>query len=143
MDLDEWMATVPRALRADPMWKIRAYQLASYCVHLAGGDALRASRDPRLTENVPQLMRAIGGVTAHIAEGYSRISRRDRIRYYEYALGSVNETKSWYMGAAITLDPATLDHRMELLCRVSQLLLAMIRNERKGGTWGPGRHGGE
>ncbi|HEX8851361.1 MAG TPA: four helix bundle protein [Gemmatimonadaceae bacterium] len=143
MELDEWMGTLPRALRMDPMWKIRAYQIASYCVHLAGGDAARAIKDPRLSENVPQLIRAIGGVTAHIAEGYSRLSRKDRIRYYEYALGSVNETKSWYMGASIALDPATIEHRLEHLCRVSQLLLVMIRNERNGGTWGPGRHAGD
>ena len=143
MELDEWMATVPRALRTDPMWKIRAYQIASYCTHLAGHDALRAGKDPRLSETVPQLMRAIGSVTAHIAEGYSRLSRKDRIRYYEYALGSVNESKSWYMTASIALDPATIEHRLEHLARVSQLLLVMIRNERNGGTWGPGRHGDE
>ena len=107
MDLDARLATVPRPLREDPMWKVRAYQIGSYCAHLAATDARLAMRDPRTRDTASQLMRAIGGVTAHIAEGYSRMSRKDRIRYYEYALGSVNESKSWYRNAAFLFDAAT------------------------------------
>ena len=139
MDLDAWIATVPRALRNDPVWKVRAYQIGSYVAHLAADDAAIAAADIRFRENAPQLVKAVGGVTAAISEGYSRLSRKDRIRYYEYAHGSANEAKSWYMGVACLFDAATLDHRLDHLCRVNQLLLAMIANERKGQRWGGSR----
>ena len=139
MDLDEWIATVPRALRNDPVWKVRAYQIGSYVAQLAAEDAAIAAADIRFRQNASQLTKAVGGVTAAISEGYSRLSRKDRIRYYEYAHGSANEAKSWYMGAACLFDTATLEHRLEHLCRINQLVLVMIANERKGQRWGGSR----
>ena len=136
MDLDEWIATVPRALRNDPVWKVRAYQIGGYIAQLAADDAAIAAADIRFRENASQLVKAVGGITAAISEGYSRLSRKDRIRYYEYAHGSANESKSWYMGATCLFDAAMLDHRLEHLCRINQLLLVMIGNERKGQRWG-------
>ena len=136
MDLDEWIATVPRALREDPIWKVRAYQIGSYLAHLAADDAAIAAADIRFREHASQLAKSVGGITAAISEGYSRLSRKDRIRYYEYGHGSANEAKSWYMGAACLFDRAMLEHRLEHLCRINQLLLTMIGNERRGLTWG-------
>lgn len=58
------------------------------------------------------------------------MSRKERIKYYEYALGSANETSSWYQSAASGLVADALENRLTYLARISQLLLTMIRNER-------------
>jgi four helix bundle protein len=66
-----------------------------------------------------------------VAEGYSRQSRRDRIKYYEYALGSAREAATWYSNVAATPSAEAPEHRLTLLARACQLLLKMIQNERK------------
>lgn len=139
MTLDEWVVSAPEAIRTDFLWRIRAYQIGTYLGALAPGDAAMVARDIRVSLNCGQLARSIGGVTANIADGYSRRSRKDRIRFYEYALSEANEAKSWYLSAMCALGRPTVEHRLQHLARVTQLLLATIQNERKGLTWGTDR----
>lgn len=42
-----------------------------------------------------QFVRAIDSISANIAEGFGRFSKRDKIRFYYYGLGSVLECKDW------------------------------------------------
>ena len=42
-----------------------------------------------------QFTRAIDSISANIAEGYGRFSKKDKIRFYYYALGSVYECTDW------------------------------------------------
>ena len=42
-----------------------------------------------------QFVRAIDSISANIAEGYGRFSKKDKIRFYYYALGSVYECVDW------------------------------------------------
>jgi four helix bundle protein len=130
MELDEWIAAAPPALRAAPVWKVRAYQIGAYIGTTAAEDATALEAQPRFARVAPQLVTAAGSISAHIGEGYSRLSRRERIKFYEYALGSANESSSWYNTAAAALPPGALDLRLASLARVSQLLVKMIQNER-------------
>ena len=132
MDLDEWVATAPKALRESPLWKVRVYQIGTWVARLAAQDAARLETHPRFAKTVAQLVKAAGSVSATVAEGYSRQSRRDRIKYYEYALGSAREVTTWYSNAGDALPAETVDHRLTLVARACQLLLKMIQNERKG-----------
>ena len=78
-----------------------------------------------------QLFRAIGSISANIAEGYSRGSHKDRARFYEYALGSARESQDWYYkGRHILSEPVT-SHRLDLLTKIIRLLLVMVPNQRK------------
>jgi len=130
MDLDEWVLLAPRQLRESPVWKVRVFQIAAYVAATAADDAVHLETAPRFSRVVPQLIGAAGSILANVAEGYSRLSRKERIKYYEYALGSANETTSWYHTAASALPAGALDSRLNYLARISQLLLTMIRNER-------------
>ena len=130
MDLDEWVDSAPAAMRESPMWKVRVYQIGVFVAGLAAEDATALEGRPRFRETAVQLVRAAGSIAATVAEGYSRQSRRDRIRYYEYALGSAREATTWYATIAVTMPPDALAHRLTLLSRACQLLLTMIRNER-------------
>jgi four helix bundle protein len=117
-------------MRNAAVWKVRVFQIASYSATLAADDARTLEGAPRFARVAPQLVGAAGSIAANVAEGYSRISRKERIKYYEYALGSANETSSWYQSAANGLAPDALENRLSYLARISQLLLTMIRNER-------------
>ena len=132
MSLDEWVETAPGALRDSPLWKVRVYQIGTYVARLAGQDAAALERLPRFADTVSQLVKSAGSLPATVSEGYSRQSRRERIKYYEYALGSAREATTWYSNAADTLPAEMVEDRLTLLARACQLLLKMIQNERKG-----------
>ncbi len=42
-----------------------------------------------------QLVKAIDSISANIAEGYGRYSKKDKIHFYRYSFGSLKESKSW------------------------------------------------
>lgn len=110
--------------------KVQAYTIARRLGELAWGDTDAMAADPRLAAVATQLVRAVGSIAAQIAEGYARRSRADRIRYFEYALGSTDEAISWYHTAIPRLDASLIAARVESLVSIRRLLLVMIRNER-------------
>ena len=77
-----------------------------------------------------QLYAAVGSVMANIAEGYSRSSGRDRARIFEYALGSVRESMTWYRSAEPVLGAGVACGRLDTLEEIRRLLLAIIPRER-------------
>ena len=42
-----------------------------------------------------QFVRAVDSITANLAEGFARYHKRDKIKFYYYALGSVGESVDW------------------------------------------------
>jgi four helix bundle protein len=115
--------------------RVTAYALAAKMGELVWDDAMAMKQEPLLAEVAPQLVRATGSIAANIAEGYAKRSARDRIRFYEYALGSSGEAESWYRTARRTLSSQVYDERVACLTSIRRLLLVMIRNERKGSGW--------
>ena len=83
-----------------------------------------------ITNESNQLCRALGSISANIAEGYSRGSGKDRSRFYEYALGSARESRDWYYKARHVLGQPVVDHRLDLLSQIIRLLLVMIPDQR-------------
>jgi four helix bundle protein len=128
MTYDEWQLSLPAAVTTDVIFRVQAFRLASFLADCAERDTRAVARDPRFAKNAIQLIRSAGSVSASIAEGYPRRSPRDRIRYYEYALGSTAEAKSWYLSARTFLPPATLEDRFALLTSITRLLRTMIRS---------------
>ena len=109
---------------------MRVYQLARQLLTKSWTDAERL-RHHRVTEKVSgQLYAAVGSIAANLGEGYSRSSGRDRARIFEYALGSVRESISWYESAAPVLGTEVVLERLERLEEIRRLLLAIIPRER-------------
>ena len=106
------------------------YRLAAFALHAGWSDANVLSRIAVTRSVAPQLYRALGSIGANIAEGYSRSSGRDRVRLYEYALGSARESVVWYRAAAPVLEAALVADRQEVLRRIVTTLLAVIPQER-------------
>ena len=124
-----WEASCPPSLTHDLLWKLRVYRAALYLLHCAGEDAeaLQARGKAGIAD---QLHRAAASVSANLAEGYSRSGRADRIKFFDYALGSARECISWYQASQSVLGERSLHERHELLSHIRGMLLGMIRNTR-------------
>ena len=131
MNYDEWEKGLPRDVTGDTLWKIEAYRLGLFAGYLAWEDASKLVRDRRTLELTGQLYDAVGSVGAHIAEGYSRSSGKDRVRFYEYSLGSAREGRHWYLQAQPILGEPVVRHRISLLTQIIRLLLTMIPDQRQ------------
>ena len=130
MTFEEWESTVPAELRSDPLWTLRVYRSALYAGELARRDAdLVALRSEYLTL-ADQLRRATESISANIAEGYSRLSLRDRARYYEYAIGSARESRDWYYKARNALDAPTVAARLAAITSIIRIMTALVANHR-------------
>jgi four helix bundle protein len=130
MDYGEWAKTVPEALTSDTLWKVQAYRLGLFAADLGWADVTTLIADKRTIALADQLYRALGSISANIAEGYSRESLKDMARYYEYALGSARESRDWYYKARHVLSDALMTERVQLLTQVIRLLMTMVQHQR-------------
>jgi four helix bundle protein len=127
---DIWEATVPENIRADPLWDLRVYRAALYAGELARADAAIVARQGDLEDVADQMARATRSISANIAEGYSRRGRRDRGRFYEYALGSARESRDWYYKARAALGEDTTHARISLHTSLVRILTVFVRKTR-------------
>ncbi|MDE0043503.1 MAG: four helix bundle protein [Candidatus Poribacteria bacterium] len=131
MNYEDWERDVPEEIRGDALWKMKVYRLALFAAHLGWHDTTKLVRDRRTVSLSDQLYRAIGSISANIAEGYSRGSHKDRARFYEYALGSARESRDWYYKGRHILSESVASHRLNLITEIIRLLLVMVPNQRK------------
>jgi four helix bundle protein len=130
VNFEEWETAVPEALKGDSLWKMKAYRLALFLGDVGWHDVTKLTQDRRTIALSNQLYRALGSISANLAEGYSRGTSKDRARFYEYALGSARESRDWYWKARHILDRSVIDHRLQLLTEIIRLLLTMVPQQR-------------
>lgn len=112
------------------MWRVEAYRLELFVAEVGWHDVTRLARDRRTRGLSDQLYRALGSISANIAEGYSRGSGKGRARFYEYVLGSTRESRDWYYKGRHALGEEVTTHRQRLLTQIIRLLLTMIPQQR-------------
>jgi four helix bundle protein len=127
---NDWLASVPTEITNDALWQMEVYRLAVFLGDLAWRDVSRLIEDKRTIGLADQLYRAVGSISANIAEGYSRQSGKDQARFYEYALGSAREARGWYYQGRHVLSEAVATHRIQLVTQIIRLLLTVIPAER-------------
>jgi four helix bundle protein len=130
---DEWEAGVPPYFTNDPLWSVAAYRKSLFMADISWPDVTKLIADRRTISLADQLYRASGSVGANIAEGYSRGTGKDRVRFYEYALGSAREARDWYYKGRHVLGDNVTEHRCGLLAEIIRLLLTMIPEQRPQG----------
>ena len=130
MNYATWNKTVPQAITRHPLWKVEAYRLALFLVDIGWKDVTKLVSDKRTLSLSDQLYRALGSISANIAEGYSKSSGKDRVRFYEYALGSARETRGWFYKGRHLLGETVTHHRLQLTAQIIRLLLTMIPDQR-------------
>ena len=130
MDFESWQRSVPEAIAHDALWKMKVYRLALFASDIGWSDVTKLTGDRRTLAVADQLFRALGSEGVNIAEGYSRGSGKDRVRFYEYALGSARESRDWYFVARHVLGDKVTSHRISLQSEIIRLLLTMIPEQR-------------
>ena len=126
MNYASWLQNVPRQIQEDLLWNQEAYRLALFAADLAWQDVTKLLRDGRTIKLAAQLYDAVGSIGANISEGYSRGHQKDRARFYEYALGSARESRTWYFDGRHVLGQAVAEHRISLYTQIARLLLRMV-----------------
>ena len=114
----------------DPLFRMRVFQLAGEIIPECYEDAKLIRNEPVTEEIAPQLYAAVCSIEANIAEAYSRSSGKDRALRFEYALGSVRESMSWYRSVKPVLGDERVKNRRDRLEEMRRLLLAIIPRER-------------
>jgi four helix bundle protein len=130
MTYGEWGEAVPDVIRQDVLWTVTAYRLALFLNDIAWQDVQRLVKEVCTRSLADQLYRSTGSICANIEEGYSKISAKDRARFYEYSLGSARESRGWFYRARHVLGEKVATHRMNLLTDIIRLLLTMIPDQR-------------
>lgn len=68
----------------------RALKLSNYIWNIV----LNWEYFPKKTVGI-QFVRAIDSISANIAEGFGRYTKKDKINFYRYSFGSVKESLDW------------------------------------------------
>ena len=126
----EWEESVSQSIKGDLLWKMQVYRLGLFASDVGWHDVTKLHNDGRTMKLSDQLYRALGSISANIAEGFSRSSLKDQVRFYEYALGSARESRDWYFKSRHLLGEAVCEHRVQLITKIIRLLLTMIPQKR-------------
>ena len=130
MHYEEWVRSVPEEIAGDSLWKMEAYRLGVFVADVGWHDVTKLMQDKRTLSLSDQLYRALGSISANLAEGYSRGTGKDQARFYEYALGSARESRDWYYKSRHILSETVVRHRLRLLTQIIRLLMTMVPQQR-------------
>jgi four helix bundle protein len=121
---------ISASLGNDPLGRMRVFTLAAELAPDSWKDANELAANAVTELLSRQLYASVGSITANIAEGYSRSSGKDRVRFFEYALGSVRESMGWYRHAEPVIGAEVVADRLDRLEEMRRILLAIIPRER-------------
>jgi len=130
MKYDDWEKSVPSVLSKDTLWKMKVYRYSLFLSDICWRDVSKLVKDTRTKSLSDQLFRAIGSVPANLEEGYSKLSAKDRARFFEYSLGSAREGRGWYYRGRHVLGDNVFAHRSALLTEIIKMLLKIVPEER-------------
>ncbi len=108
MNFNEWIASVPKEVTGDSLWKMEAYRLALFVTEIGWHDVTELTKDKRTVGVADQLYRALGSVSANLAESYSHYTG-----------------KSHHI-----LKQEVVNHRISFLTQIIKLLLVMVPQQR-------------
>jgi four helix bundle protein len=131
LPIEEWEKKLDESRVGDPLWSVQAYRIGIYAIECHNFDR-QSSAALRSSPALDQLTRALGSISANIAEGYSRGTISDRCRFYSYALGSSREAIAWYDTLRLELGDVASDRQAKLV-QIRRLLLTTLRRIRPEG----------
>jgi four helix bundle protein len=132
MTMEQWVETLPKELKADPLWQSAYYRVAMYLYDLVWMDADILYKDYRTREIVSQIVRSAGSVCANMEEAYGRgIGTADYVRVMRISLGEARETQGWYFRARHVLPNELMERRSRVLTQVISLLVTAIDGTKK------------
>lgn len=103
MNFNDWVESLPPAIKNDSLWKMEAYRLALFATEIGWHDVAELMKDKRTLGIADQLYRA---------------------------LGSAREARDWYYKSHHILKEEVINHRINFLTQIIKLLLTMIPQQR-------------
>ncbi len=75
-----------------------------------------------------QFVRAIDSISANIAEGFGRYGKKDKIKFYRYSQGSLNESLDWNQKSKVRklVSKEEYDHIFIQLQKLPRAINALI-----------------
>ncbi len=131
MKYNVWEQRVSPHIRQDPLWSLRVYRTALFAGELGQRDAEWLAKHSDRRTLADQLLRSTESISSNIAEGFSRLGRKDRRRFYEYALGSARESRDWYFKVREQMGPEAAEARIALHTTLIKILTALVVRTRK------------
>ena len=129
---EDWEKTVPDYVKKDPLWESLYYRVALYLYDLVWDDCDILQKDFRAKNNVGQIIRSSGSISANMEEAAGRgIGTPDYVRILKISLGEVRETRGWYYRARRLLSAKVLEHRLHLLDEIIGALVGSVAYQRK------------
>lgn len=132
MMFDEWVHSVPKQLRLDPLWQSAYYRQAMYFYDLVWLDTVALNKDFRGREIVHQLIRSAGSVCANMEEAFGRgIGTADYVRIMRISLGEARESQGWYFRSRHVLTTDLMERRYKVINQLLALTVTAINATRK------------
>ena len=133
LNYQEWMKTVSEEITQDPLWGLEVYRLGFFVADITWDDTESLFKNPSTRGAADQIRRSLDGISANIAEGYSRSTGKDRARYFEYALGEAREARDRIYKVRRTMKAEVVLHRMKVLTQIIKILNTFVPIQRKHG----------
>lgn len=127
------MKTVPGEITQDPLWGLEVYRLGFFIADITWDDTEALFKNPATRSSADQIRRSLDGISANIAEGYSRSTGKDRARYFEYALGEAREARDRIYKIRRAMKSEVVLHRMKILTQIVKILNGFVPAQRKKG----------
>ena len=132
LTMEQWVETLPKALKSDPLWQSAYYRLEMYLYDLVWLDSDTLQKNYRSREIVSQIVRSAGSVCANMEEAFGRgIGTADYVRIMRIALGESREIQGWYLRSRQVLPAEILNRRIELIQQIISLLVSTIASHRR------------
>lgn len=126
LSFQEWVRTVPKSVTGDTLWRMEVYRLSEYLAYLAFEDTDMIAIQKHRVSLADQLYRAVGSISANIAEGYGDANDKDQTRFYRYALRSAREAREWYLKARPLFDETVCHERLSALESIIRSLIHIV-----------------
>ena len=108
-----------------------AYRKSLELFDLVAKDMEALKTEYSLGRLVSQQLASADSICANIEEGYGRLSRKEYIRFLDFARGSARETRGRYKRMKHWLSEDVIQQRMELLDEIIGILTATITTLRR------------
>lgn len=104
-----------------------AYKKSLELFDLVVNDMVLLQKDNRCYRLIPQQVGSADSICANIEEGYGRLSRREYVRFLDFARGSARETQGRYGRMKHWLGEEVIARRTDLCGEVIAILTSSIK----------------